>query len=204
MYFLHMYCFFNLPQCISKCKDLSFACTTFCIFADVFVEDPKLPIINTTGCSYSRYTYSRYTYTDCKLKQVELQCNNSRRIQIVSSKYGNIQLKSEESSSNDARVASQLQQPIQCPAGILISCNASRTDSSYSSSQQYDLYKMCSWKSSCRPPSLGANFAHSISHRCVPGMYKMILFTIRSNISVSNTVYTNESTLKAFTRLKDG
>ena len=145
-------------------------------FTDVSVEDLPMPTIHTSGCSYSLST--KYSYCN----RFQLQCNGSRRIQILSSEYGKILSPSEGSiptTSSDARgratnTAHQLPQAIQCPSGTLRPCNRSSSVTLYNSAQRYDLFKRCSWKSTCQPPPVGTNITHSISYKCVPGVYSIV------------------------------
>ena len=121
-------------------------------------------IVNTSGCPYSSST------TNCD--EFQLQCKAGQRIQILDAEYG----KMEQSllSSNTITDISQESESLNCKSSnILRPCKWSRFDKQYNSAQWYDLFRRCSWKLTCRPPSIGPDIAHSISHKCVPGEYKL-------------------------------
>ena len=124
--------------------------------------------MNTSGCSYSSPT------KNCE--EFQLQCNTDQRIQILDAGYGKVE--QSLSSSDSITDYNKDSERLYCkPTDILRPCKWSRSDKQYDSSQRYDLFKTCSWKPSCRPPSIGPDIAHSISHRCVPGTCMLIIFT---------------------------
>ena len=157
-------------QCTSKLSfivDFPSQISYYLFFSEVLVEDPTM---NTPGCSYSRST------ANCDVFQ--LQCNDFQRIQILDSKYGKMEQSPSTASSEASRSVpntDQRSQPTQCRSDILRPCTWSGSYTPYNSTQRYDLYKKCSWKSTCQPPSVGKDIAHSISYRCVPGGYKIFV-----------------------------
>ena len=148
----------------------------------VSVTDPAPPF-ETTGCSSSKSEKVCY--------RLELLCTDGRRIQIVDAKYANQWLyitnisneNRESHTSNNVRdSASPVESKLNnyddsdasqnCNDNILHvnDCEMSNLRTvPYNSTQRYELFKKCSWKTRCQPPAVGSNLAHSIAYRCIPG-----------------------------------